>query len=664
MRPVRPDPPLSGRKVSLVNQFRKFARFIVLFVLFGMLIVSFALWGIGDMLKLNPRNTAVAHVGGTHIPLYGWLGGVAVPVEEVRDIFNRQLEQIQRQTGQRPEPEQAIRYGLHIRALEDALQRAVLDNAVRQYGLSISDAEVRAAIAQKPIFQGAGGSFDPLRYRQFLQNARLTEAQVVADVRREIASIQLLGVVRTEGLAPKSLRDDVFRMESEKRVAETVYIPDAIVTTVPKPTAEQLGTYFDANKAKFQIPEYRAFTYVLLSIEDVINKVTVTPEQVKQDFEARAAEFGAPEKRDVDQAMVDSEDKAKKIIATVAAGKSLEEAATEVLGNADGVIKLGSIQKKDLPPGALADGVFTAPQGLAPAPIQSTLGWHIVRINKIEPGKTVPFEEVKEKLEKDLKAQAAPELLIKLVTDFERVLTKTQSLATAAQDLQIPLKTIENVDARGQDPTGKQVVVGPGAAELVQAAFATRESRESELLETRNSEFLVVRTDRVTPARTPVLSEVEAKVVEAWDGQERRRLADEKVKGAVDKANAGEDLAAIAKELGLELRTAKPVTRFEADTANYLTQAATVDLFKLAVGKAQAVRSAEGSVIVRPKEIQAPDLVKEKETLDKYGKQLDVMVANDLVAQLLAALRLKFGVTVNDAAFAAAFQPQQQPQTP
>ena len=662
MRPVRPDPS-QAVEVSLVNQFRKFARFFILFVLFGMLIVSFALWGIGDMLKLNTRNTEVAHVGGTHVPLYGWFGGVPVSIDEVRDVFNRQLEQIQRQTGQRPEPEQAIRYGLHVRALEDSLQRAVLDNAVREYGLSISDDEVRAAIAQKQIFQGPTGAFDPLRYRNFLQSARLTEAQVISDVRREIASIQLLGVVRTEGLAPKSLRNDVFKMESEKRIAETVYIPDAIVTAVPKPTAEQLGTYFEANKAKFQIPEYRAFTYLLLSVDDVLGQVSVTPEQVKQEFEARAGEFGAPEKRDVDQAMVDNEDKAKKIIAAVGAGKTLEEAAAEVLGNADGVIKLGSIQKKDLPPGTLADGVFAAPQGLAPAPIQSPLGWHIVRINKIEAGKTVPFEEVKEKLEKELKAQLAPEILIKLVNDFARVLTKTQSMTTAAQDLQLKLKTIENVDARGQDPAGKQVMVGPGAAELVQAAFATRESSESELLETQRGEFLIVRTDRVTPARTPALSEVEAKVAEAWEVQERRRLADEKVKTAVDKANAGEDFAAIAKELGLELRTTNAVTRFEADTANYLTQAATIELFKLAQGKAQPVRSAEGSVIVRPKEIQPPDLVKEKDTLDKYGKQLDVMVANDLVAQLLAALRLKFGVTVNDAAFAAAFAPQQQ-QTP
>jgi len=642
-----------------VNQFRKFARFIILFILFGMLIVSFAFWGVGDMLRTDGRSTEVAHVGGTRIPLYGWVGGAPVYVSEVRDQFNRQLEAIQRQTGQRPEPEQALRYGLHVRALEEVIQRAVLDYAVQQFGLAVSDAEVRAAIARNPAFQGTGGSFDPLLFRNRLQQARIGEAQFVADTRREIAAGQLFAVVRSDGLSPKSLRDDIFKAESEKRVAETIYVPDAIVVDVPKPTAEQLNAYFEANKTKFQIPEYRAFSYVLLTADDILSQIAVSADQVKQEYEARAAEFGTPEKRDVDQAMADTEAKAKAIIAAVAAGKSLEDAAKEVLGSADGVIKLGPVTKKELPPGPLAEGIFALAAGVSPTPIQSPLGWHVVRVNKIEPGKSVPFDEVKEKLEKDMKAQQAPDLLIKLVTDFERALSKTQSMKAAAEDLGLKIKTYENVDARGMDAAGKQVVIGPAAAELIQTAFATRESAESELIDTPRGEYFIVRTDRITPARVPTQAEVEPKVVEAWQAEERKKLADAKVKAAVEKADAGTDLATIAKDLGLEVRTAKAVTRFEADAGNYLSQPVVQELFKLAVGKTQAVRTAEGSVIVRLKQVDAPDLAKDKEALDRFGKQLDTMMANDLILELVAALRAKYGVTVDERAFTAAFQPQQ-----
>ncbi|MEI6201609.1 MAG: SurA N-terminal domain-containing protein [Enhydrobacter sp.] len=645
-----------------MSKFRKYAGYVIMALLMGTLVVSFALWGIGDMLRTGAGTAEVAHVGGTHVPVYGWVGGTSVSVTEVRDLFNRQLQQIERQTGQRPEPEQAVRYGIHLRALEDVVQRAVIDNAVQQYGIVVGENEIRAAIARKPEFAGANGGFDPILYKNRLQNARIPEADYVADIRREIASGQLLGVIHTKDLSPKTVRDDIFKMESEKRVVETVYIPDTIIATVPKPTPEQLNTYFEANKLKFQIPEYRAFSYVLMTVDDVMDQVKVTPEQVKQEYDARQAEFGAPEKRDVDQAMADTEDKAKKIIAAAQGGKSLEDATKEVTGNADGVIKLGTVLKKDLPAGALADGVFAAPQGLDPNPIKSPLGWHVVRINKIEAGKVTPFDEIKDKLAQDAKAQAAPELLIKLVNDFARVLNKTQSMKTAAEELQIKVKSYDNVDARGQDASGKQVVIGPAAAEIVQAAFATRESSESDLLETPKGEDFVVRTDRVTPARIPALSEVEAKVTEAWQAEERRKLSDAKAKEALDKASAGGDLAAIAKELGVQLETSKAVTRYDTDAAAHLTQPAAQAAFRLAVGKVELVRVADGNVIVRPKTIEAADIEKAKDTLDRFGTQLDSMLANDLVAQLLGALRQKYGVTVNQAVFAQAFAPQQAPQ--
>jgi peptidyl-prolyl cis-trans isomerase D len=642
-----------------VSTFRKYARFIILFVMFSMLIISFGLWGIGDMLRVGGSSSEVAHIGGTHVPLYGWLGGTSVSVDDVRQRFNLQLEQIQRQTGQRPEPEQALRYGLHIRALEDVVQRAIIDTAMQQYGLVVGNAEVQSVIAKNPSFQGVGGTFDKQRYLSLLQQARISEAQYVADVRREIASAQLFGTVRTEGLAPKLLRDDIFKMESERRVAEVVYVPDAIIVNVPKPTTEQLNTYFDANKNKFQIPEYRAFSYVLLTVDDVMGQVAVTADQIKQEYDAHQADYGSPEKRDVDQAMADSEDKAKKIIDAVKGGKSLEDATKEVTGN-ESVVKLGMILKKDLPAGPLADGVFAAPQGVAPTPIQSPLGWHVIRINKIEAGKVTPLDQVKDKIEKDLKAQQAPDLLIKLVTDFERALSKSQSMAKAAEEMGLKIKTYDNVDSLGRDMQGKQIVTGPAAAPLVQAAFATRESSESDLLETQQGEYFVVRTDRITPARIPALNEVEAKVTESWEKDERRKLADQKVKEAVDKANNGGDLAAAAKDLGVELRTAKAVTRYEADTGNYLTQQAVQELFKLPLGKVTSVRSADGSAIVKVKEIQPADIAKEKDKLDRFGQQLDTMVANDLLAQLLVALRGKYGVNINEQVFTAAFQ--QQPQ--
>ena len=57
-----------------MNRFRKIAGYIIGAILMSMLIISFGLWGIGDMLRVGGHSNEVAHVGGTHIPVYGWVG--------------------------------------------------------------------------------------------------------------------------------------------------------------------------------------------------------------------------------------------------------------------------------------------------------------------------------------------------------------------------------------------------------------------------------------------------------------------------------------------------------------------------------------------------------------------------------------------------------------
>ena len=144
-----------------MNKFTKFARFVVLFLLSSMLIIAFAFWGIGDMIRSGGRSAEVAHVGGYHLPIYGWVGGASVSSAEVREQYNRQLEAFERQYRRRPTTEEAMGMGLHVSALEDVIQRTVLDYAIREFGLTASEAQVAAAIARNPAFQGTGGSFDP-----------------------------------------------------------------------------------------------------------------------------------------------------------------------------------------------------------------------------------------------------------------------------------------------------------------------------------------------------------------------------------------------------------------------------------------------------------------------------------------------------------------------
>ena len=295
---------------------------------------------------------------------------------------------------------------------------------------------------------------------------------------------------------------------------------------------------------------------------------------------------------------------------------------------------------------------------MAPAPIQSPLGWHVIRINKIEPGKVTPFDQVKEKIEKDLKAQLAPDLLIKLVTDFERSLGKTQSMAEAAEELGSRSGPSTTSIRAARMPRASRSSSAPPLPNWCKRPSPRARAARASCWKRQRGEYFVVHTDRITPARIPALCEVEAKVVEAWEREERqqarrpegqgsRRQGEQRRRPRGDRQGAWPGAA--HHQGGDALRGRHRQLPDAAGDAGAVQ----------AGGRQGAVGAQRGWQRDRAaKEIQPADLAKEKDTLDRFGKQLDTMIANDLVAQLLAALRGKYGVTVNEQVFTAAFQQQ------
>ena len=179
-----------------------------------MLIISFGLWGIGDMLRTGGHSDEVAHVGGTHIPVYGWVGGTSVtdrggarPLQPPA----RRASSGRPASGRSPSRRCAMACIARPRGGPAARGARQCDREVRPGRRR--PARCRAAIAHNPAFQGTGG----LRPQQYPAAACRTRAsaslQYVAEMRRQIAATSCSAAIRAEGLAPKSLRDDIFKME-------------------------------------------------------------------------------------------------------------------------------------------------------------------------------------------------------------------------------------------------------------------------------------------------------------------------------------------------------------------------------------------------------------------------------------------------------------------
>src|ERR671917_1903296 len=110
----------------------------VVAVLFGFLIVSFAVWGIGDIFR-GAVQTDVASVGDR-----------GISADAFRNAYQSEVQRLARQTRQSISPERARALGIDTQVLSRLITEAVLDQKARNLGLGVSNALVAKTITEDP----------------------------------------------------------------------------------------------------------------------------------------------------------------------------------------------------------------------------------------------------------------------------------------------------------------------------------------------------------------------------------------------------------------------------------------------------------------------------------------------------------------------------------
>src|SRR3954452_19347465 len=213
---------LRGIRTASANWLGK----TVMGVVMSLLIVSFAIWGIGDIFRGFGRSS-LAKIGSTEIG-----------IEQFRQTYNDRLQQLGRQVGRPISPDQARALGFDRQLLGQLVAETALDERTRQLGLGLSDAEVARRITEDPTFRGFTGQFDRARFDQLIRSAGYTEARYAAEQRRVSLRRQLADTVTAEVTPPKSLAELVNRYEGEERSIEYVVLDRTKAGEIPAPSPE------------------------------------------------------------------------------------------------------------------------------------------------------------------------------------------------------------------------------------------------------------------------------------------------------------------------------------------------------------------------------------------------------------------------------------------
>ncbi len=604
-------------------------------VLLGILVLSFAVWGIADMFRLDTMGTAALSAGGSN-----------VSPNEYRMTYEQEMMRMSRQFGQRLTKEQAQALGVDNRVLAQLAAGVVMDEEARQMNLGISKDGIARMIAKDPTFAGFNGQFSASQFDTLLRQAGIRPEEYI-ESRAQVARRQQIADALVEGLeTPALIQKAQALFEGESRTIEYVTLQAQKADEIASPSEEVLKTYFEANKSDYSAPEYRTVTYVKLEPSDIADPSSITQQEISDYYEKNKDRYTTDEVREIQQLNFTSPEEAQAARDKITAGASFAELAKE-MNKSDDDITLGKMEKVAIPDTVIADAAFALEENQVSEVVQSAFGPILLNVTKIEVADVQPLEDVADSIRQALAIGLATGNISSVHDQIEEERSNGLTLAEAAKKHDLKVVTIEAIDAEGNDKNGNLINDLPLAQQLIAASFDTDAGFENDALPLGNTGYLWYEVDNVEPARDRELNEVKDDVIAAWKGGEAVRLLVEKANQYQEKLAEGTTLEAIAEELGVEKSVKRGITRTANDIE--LGSNAVAQVFRGPNGHTGIASTSgnDGQIIFKVIETIDPASAGPESFAEDRKQEMNETLSGDLLDQLVTELQKQYPVKVN-----------------
>ena len=562
-------------------------------ILFGVLVVSFAAFGIGDVIRWAGAETWIAKVGDRQIEQ-----------AELQQAYQTQLTQLTRVLGTSIDPTVEMKRGIAARALENLINENALDLELRRLHLLAPEKAVAQDIAAMREFRGPDGQFNRQALQMALRQAGMSEGRFLDVMRASLAQRQLLGALRAGVAAPEVLARQVYQFQNEKRSAELVELPFAAITP-PDPTDADVQRWYDNHPDRYTNPEYRRIKAVILSPLTLAGQIDITPEELAAAYAARRAVYVTPAKRSAEVIITQDEAKAVTLAAQWRGGadwEAMQKAAAEAGGSA---VALADARKEEFPDAGLGAAVFAATQGTVTDPVKNALGWQVIRVTSITPGEERTLDMVREELTALVLDDKASAIIHGHAGKIEDSLAGGTSLEDLPGDLGLAALT-GTMDAQGNTMAGESAPI-PGSPELraaiVAAAFAARPGDPPRLAEVRpaasaqggTSSYFAITLEEIVPPGLKQLADIRESVADDLKRDRQRRTQEEIAARILAAVRGGQSLEDAATVANVTFVRTPPTGR--AEPAAGVPRELVAPLFGLKKGEATMVETAEAFLV-------------------------------------------------------------------
>ena len=539
-------------------------------VILGIIILSFAFWGIGN------------YFTGSQVEAVAEVDGEAIYDVEFAATYQRQLANYANMLGEQFTKELAERLGVKNETIQTMINRKLMLMEAHHMGLVTPDQAVAATVQSTPQFIEKGKGFSPARYQALIRQMGFATPRDYENYLRQNIMIDTLQNAITSSATVSD--DEVkakFESSYEKRVLAALLVsPDSLKPTI-EVSDDEARDWYESHASMYQSPLKVEVKVVDMDKANLMKDVSVSDEAIAQAYEERQAEYTTPEKRRASHILVrvapDASAEIKKaakdkIVAAKArldAGESFADVAKDVSDDVTAASggDLGYFTRGSMVP-AFDREVF---EGLKVGDISDIVktkyGYHLIQLNDIQNADVKPLAEVRDDIYEQLLHEQAAEEAYQLSQDLDNALGMEDSLEAAAKSVNLPVR---DLGAVSQDNVLADPLLGK-FKELQQKVFGMQPGDAIEIIEVDDGHYVALEVvNRIEPA-TMAYEDVVKRVFEDVRNDKAVQAAQEIANKALAAAKAGKNIDDLVQQFGQGKFISKPVrSNGEGDDAPWV----------------------------------------------------------------------------------------------
>ena len=555
----------------MLNFIREKIQGWIAWLIVGLLIVPFALWGINEYFG-NGGGLVAATVNGAEIDQ-----------REFQQTFYEQRGRMQEMLGGQYDS-RVFDPQLRQRVIDELIERELLLQNADAMNYRVSDQSVAATIRSFEAFQ-ENGVFSPDLYRQQLQAQGQSPAAFEQRIKRALLASQLPAGIAGTAFVTDAELDALIRLQGQTREVSYLTLPVARYEVETDASESAVADYYEAHTDRYMTPEMVSVEYVELSADTLAADEEPSEDELRDYYQSRSQQFMIPEERKIRHILLaipegateadvtEIRARAESILTRIRGGESFESVAREVSedpGSAETGGDLGVIARGVMEPD-FEQAAFSLAVGDVSEPVLTSFGYHLIKVDEIHAGKSKPFEEVRDELLKEYQRDAAERKYFDLADKLTNMAYETpDSLAEVASELGLELKESGFFSRAG----GEGIFRNPALAAAAFSDEVLKQGYNSEPVEIGENHVVVLRLNTHREAAVRPLDEVRDVIKAQIIREKARERAQAAAAALVERLRGGAKREEVAGEAGVEWTSAATLDRGATDVDTALLRKA------------------------------------------------------------------------------------------